>query len=81
VANLLYLLKFIFLGFVQGFTEPIPVSSSGHVVIIKDLFGIYTTGLSFEIIVNFGSLIAIMVVYRHDILTLFKESINYLIKR
>lgn len=81
MANLLYLLKFIFLGFVQGFTEPIPVSSSGHVVIIKDLFGIYTTGLSFEIIVNFGSLIAIMVVYRHDILTLFKESINYLIKR
>lgn len=80
-ANVLYLLKFIFLGFVQGFTEPIPISSSGHVIIIRDLFNISTTGLSFEIIVNFGSLIAIIVVYRKDLITLIKESCLYLIRR
>ncbi|MBO1003612.1 UDP pyrophosphate phosphatase [Pseudogracilibacillus auburnensis] len=74
------LIKFILLGFVQGFTEPIPISSSGHVILIKDLFGIYTTGLSFEIIVNFGSLLAIMTVYRNDLIVLIKENIAFLFK-
>lgn len=81
ITNALYLLKFIFLGFVQGFTEPIPVSSSGHVVIIKDVFGIITPGLSFEIIVNFGSLLAVVMVYRKNIYTLLKETSAYLVKR
>lgn len=81
IEDLYLLLKFIFLGFVQGFTEPIPVSSSGHVLIIKDLFGIYTPGLSFEIIVNFGSLIAIIAVYRKDLYVLCKETISYLFKQ
>jgi len=80
-ADLFLLLQYIILGFVQGFTEPIPISSSGHVVLVKDLFGIYTTGLSFEIIVNFGSLIAIITVYRNDIITLIKENIAYLFQR
>ena len=35
--NFITLLKYIFLGFVQGFTEPIPVSSSGHLFIFKTL--------------------------------------------
>lgn len=79
-ADLILLIKFILLGFVQGFTEPIPISSSGHVILIKDLFGIYTTGLSFEIIVNFGSLLAIMTVYRNDLIVLIKENIAFLFK-
>lgn len=80
-TELFLLLKFILLGFVQGFTEPIPISSSGHVVLVKDLFGIYTTGLSFEIIVNFGSLIAIIAVYWKDITILIKENIAFLFKQ
>ena len=43
------LIKYIFLGLLQGITEPIPVSSSGHLVIARELFGIEASGLSFEI--------------------------------
>lgn len=81
LADLILLLKYLFLGFVQGFTEPIPISSSGHVVIIRELFGIQISGLSFEIIVNFGSLIAVFLVYRRDIVRLIHHSILYIFKK
>lgn len=81
IDELIYLLKFILLGFVQGFTEPLPVSSSGHIVIIKDLFNVFTPGLSFEILVHFGSLIAIIIIYRKDLLELISDSFNYLMSR
>jgi undecaprenyl-diphosphatase len=80
-ASMLLLIKFIFLGFVQGFTEPIPISSSGHLVILRDFFAIDTPGLSFEIVVHFGSLLAIILVYKSDITVLLKESFLYVIKK
>ena len=59
------LLQYIFLGIIQGFTEPIPISSSGHLVIIKNLIKADALNdLNFEIIVNFGSLLAIVFFYR-----------------
>lgn len=73
-SEIILLLKYIFLGLVQGFTEPIPISSSGHVLILRHLFGLSIDGLSFEIIVNFGSLIAVLIIYREDILKLIKSS-------
>lgn len=75
------LIKYIVLGLVQGFTEPIPISSSGHLVIIRDLFNIGIEGLSFEIMVNFGSLIAVLVIYRKDIYRLVENSIRYITTR
>lgn len=49
------ILEYIFLGIVQGFTEPIPISSSGHLVIMKNLLNMENlSDLNFEIIVNFG---------------------------
>ena len=45
-------IKYMFLGLLQGVTEPIPVSSSGHLVIARELFGIEAKGLSFEIFLN-----------------------------
>lgn len=75
------LFKYMILGVVQGVTEPIPISSSGHVVIFRDLFGIVAEGLSFEILVNFGSLIAVIVIYRNDIIRLLHNSLLYLIKK
>ena len=63
--NIIELLKYIFLGFIQGITEPIPVSSSGHLLIAKVLmercFGDITIDYDLlAIITNFGSLIAII---------------------
>ncbi|MEJ8307389.1 undecaprenyl-diphosphate phosphatase [Saccharibacillus sacchari] len=60
-------LKYLILGIVQGATEPIPVSSSGHLIIAQRLLGIDQAGLTFEILTNTASLIAIMFIYRHDI--------------
>ena len=43
------LIKAIILGMVQGLTEFLPVSSSGHLVIFQRIFGIETTGVTFEV--------------------------------
>lgn len=52
------------LGAIQGFSEPIPISSSGHLVIFKSIFQHFgwsfpTTDITFEVLVNTGSLLAI----------------------
>ncbi|SEQ43603.1 Undecaprenyl-diphosphatase [Virgibacillus subterraneus] len=79
INSLWVLIKYTFLGLIQGFTEPIPISSSGHLVILRELFGVTeVTGLSFEILVNFGSLIAVLVIYRKDIYRLVENGIRYI---
>lgn len=77
ISALWVLLKYFILGIVQGFTEPIPISSSGHLVILRQLFAIDVKGLSFEILVNFGSLIAVLLVYRKVIIRLVINSFRY----
>ena len=72
-------LKYIILGIIQGLTEPLPISSSGHLVIFKNLFNLDSLNdLNFEIIVNFASFLAISFIYRKDIIKLIKDNINYL---
>lgn len=80
--TIIELLKYFFLGIIQGFTEPLPISSSGHIFILKQLInsGILND-LNFEIIVNFGSLIAIILFYKDDLIRLIKNFINYLLKK
>ena len=77
------LLKFLFLGFVQGIAEPIPVSSSGHLLIFQKLVhGI--DNIDFELlatITNFGSFLAICLIFRKDIVRLFKGFFGYLSKK
>ncbi|WP_059049452.1 undecaprenyl-diphosphate phosphatase [Paenibacillus senegalimassiliensis] len=78
MEDLILWLKYLILGAVQGATEPIPVSSSGHVIIAKKLLGIVNEGLSFEILTNTASLLAIMFIYRQDIARLFVNGLGYL---
>ncbi|WP_053220373.1 undecaprenyl-diphosphate phosphatase [Virgibacillus senegalensis] len=72
------LVKYIVLGLFQGFTEPIPISSSGHLVLLRNLFQLDIHGLSFEILVNAGSLIAVLLIYKNDILRLIQNGFRYL---
>jgi undecaprenyl-diphosphatase len=81
MENLLLLLKYIFLGVIQGFTEPLPISSSGHLVIFQELFNLSIAGINFEIIVNTGSLIAIIIIFYKDIISLVKNTYLFLFKK
>jgi len=81
MENILLFLKYIFLGIIQGFTEPLPISSSGHLVIFQELFNLSIEGLNFEIIVNTGSLIAIIIIFYKDIISLIKNTFLYLFKK
>lgn len=79
--GLLTLIKYLILGLVQGITEPIPISSSGHLIIVRELFGIEAKGLSFEIFVNFASLLAVLIIYRSDIIRLITNGYRFIIKK
>ncbi len=81
LMELLELLKYAFLGLLQGFTEPIPISSSGHLVIAQKLFNLEIEGLSFEILMNFASLLAVLLIYRNDLIRLTSHGIRYVVSR
>jgi len=58
----------LFLGIVQGLTEFLPVSSSGHLVIIQKLTGINSPALLFDICVHVGTLLAVLLFFYKDIM-------------
>ncbi|MGI6778818.1 MAG: undecaprenyl-diphosphate phosphatase [Acetivibrionales bacterium] len=61
------------LGIVQGLAEFLPISSSGHLVMLQKLFGIDEGGLTFDIAVHLATLAAVIVVYKKDILEILKR--------
>ena len=65
------LLQAILMGIIQGLTEFLPVSSSGHLALFKILFDVNTdTGILYDVLLHVGTLIAISLVYYRDILKL-----------
>jgi undecaprenyl-diphosphatase len=60
----------VILGVVQGLTEFLPVSSSGHLVLFQKLFGLNEPGLIFEVSVHMGTLMAVVVFFRKEIIGL-----------
>lgn len=74
------IIEYIILGIIQGFTEPIPVSSSGHVMILNHLLNTKIDIGMLAILTNFGSLIAIIYLYRDRIKTLFIDFVKHIKK-
>lgn len=73
------LLQAILMGLIQGLTEFLPVSSSGHLALFKILFGVETdTGMIYDVLLHIGTLIAICVVYYRDIGKMIAEGLGIL---
>ena len=64
------ILQSIILGIIQGLTEFLPVSSSGHLVLAQYFWGIDDPKITFEIVVHLGSLLAVLIYFHKDIIAL-----------
>ena len=66
----------LILGIVQGITEFLPVSSSGHLVLLQKIFGITEPVLIFDTAVHLGTLLAVIVVLRRDIWNILRRIVQ-----
>lgn len=63
----------IILGLLQGLTEFLPVSSSGHLVLSQHLLHVKEPGITFEIILHVGSLLAVLIYFRSRLISLLQS--------
>lgn len=63
------------LGLVQGFSEFLPISSSGHLVMAEELLGVSSPGILFEIAVHVATLVSVLVFYRGRVLELLRGAL------
>lgn len=74
------IIQAIILGIVQGITEFLPISSSGHLVIFQEILGMDMDGtVTFEVILHVGTLLAVVAVYFKDVIMLIREGIGLVI--
>jgi undecaprenyl-diphosphatase len=71
----------LFYGFIQGITEFLPISSSGHLALIPKFFPLEDPGVVFDLVMHFGTAFAVMAYFRKDIKTLLKEGIRLIVTR
>lgn len=69
----------IILGLLQGFTEFLPVSSSGHLVVAQDLLGVNNPGVVLELVLHLGTLVSVFIVFWSDIVGLFRGFFSLLL--
>ncbi len=62
----------ILLGIIQGLTEFLPISSSGHLVLVQELLGVKQSGVSFELLVHLGTLLAVLLYFHTGIVSLMR---------
>lgn len=77
----LSIVEAIILGAVQGISEFLPISSTAHIIIAQLLLGYSIPGLSFEIFLHLGSIIAVILFFWRDITHIVSAFFRYLAKR
>ena len=71
----------IILGIIQGLTEFLPVSSSGHLVLAEALLGVHPPGVTFEVVLHLGTLFAVLVYFRSRIFELIHSVFDSKMKK
>ncbi|WP_097678030.1 undecaprenyl-diphosphate phosphatase [Bacillus massilinigeriensis] len=61
------------LGIIQGLTEFLPISSTGHLYLGRNLFGLQEAGLLLDTMLHVGTLLAVLVFYKHEFIRLLKN--------
>jgi undecaprenyl-diphosphatase len=74
-------LEALFLGALQGLTEFLPVSSSGHLVLAQALLGVKQPGVAFEVALHFGSWMAVVAFFHRTILRLIRSLFDSTLKQ
>jgi undecaprenyl-diphosphatase len=74
-----FILKAIIVAIVEGITEFIPVSSTGHMIIVGDIIGFSGTEFTnmFEIVIQLGAILAVVVLYWNKIWTMIKSFFRF----
>ncbi|MCF6092391.1 undecaprenyl-diphosphate phosphatase [Microaerobacter geothermalis] len=71
----------IFIGVLQGLTEWWPISSSAHLVLFEKMFNFEQADLTFELMLHFGSLLAVLIFFWKDISSIVIQFFRYIMKR
>jgi undecaprenyl-diphosphatase len=70
------LIHALWLGILQGTTEFLPISSSGHLILLPALTGWVDQGIAFDLAVHMGTLLAVLLYFRHEMASLGKLRIS-----
>ncbi|MCM2130134.1 undecaprenyl-diphosphate phosphatase [Larsenimonas rhizosphaerae] len=71
----------IVLSLIQGFSEFLPISSSAHLILPSQLFGWPDQGLAFDVAVHVGTLLAVIIAFRHDVIAILSGWFAQVFKR
>jgi len=71
----------IILGILQGITEFLPISSSAHLILLPLFSGWKDQGLSFDLAVHVGTLLAVLIYFHRDVITLLRDGWQSMIQR
>ncbi len=66
----------IIIAFIQGMTEWLPISSSGHILLFEKMLG-YSGGLDFEVALHFGTLMAVFLYFRKEIIDISRDFFSF----
>ena len=66
----------VILSMIQGITEFLPISSSAHLILFPKFFTDFTTNRGFDVALHFGTLLAVIIYLKKDILKIFLETVS-----
>ena len=74
------LIKYLFLGLLQGIAEVLPISSSGHLQIANEILNIKDNSVTLSVFLHIASLLAVLVFLRKELLDLIKGFFGFIFK-